>query len=260
MSSGNARVALLRARRRLRAELSWSLPVSELRDRLNDWRTRGRGAAPTTFSRPMRPTRLDGDVPERRSRSREHRRRRSVRHRRARPPRRGDSARSSRQPASVALLVSACSPLPPCSARRRGLARRRGAPARRRDLTQGSARGGRRAGADRSAFDARDRQARDATRRRPEDRRSGEPAAAGRRPFCRPSQLSTEPLADGYAKVTITGGELSASTHRAAMSPLLQKRSPLGQPTTTKVDLASVRGEPDLPTFVVAVARTATGT
>ena len=70
-------------------------------------------------------------------------------------------------------------------------------------------------------------------------------------------QLSTEPLADGYAKVTITSGELSASTHQAAMSKLLQNAFHNSDTAdeTAKVDLAAIAKNSDLPTFVVTVRR-----
>ena len=68
-------------------------------------------------------------------------------------------------------------------------------------------------------------------------------------------QLSTENLADGYAKVTVISGDLSTSTHRSAMSHLLQ--TAIGNTDATdfkgKVDLARLAANSDLPTFVVAV-------
>jgi hypothetical protein len=68
-------------------------------------------------------------------------------------------------------------------------------------------------------------------------------------------QLSTEPLGDGYAKVTITSGELSASTHQAAMSKILQNAFHNSDTAdkTAKVDLAAIAKGSDLPTFVVTV-------
>ena len=77
----------------------------------------------------------------------------------------------------------------------------------------------------RGALDARDGEGRDAARGRPEDRRRREPAARRRRPLRRPLQLSTETLADGYAKVTITSGEISASTHRRRCRSCCRTRS-----------------------------------
>ena len=70
-------------------------------------------------------------------------------------------------------------------------------------------------------------------------------------------QLSTQPLADGYTKVTVTSGELSASTHAAAMSKLLQDaigHSGAGN-AQGKVELARLASDSGLPTFVVTVRR-----
>ena len=186
----------------------------------SDWRRAGRGAAPTTCSTPrcaelrvrcrhgdptsmVRSTEVaDDDVPfvtaesgSAPSRPVRHARRRG-RCRRARRGRRARGRGGVRQ-------------------RWCELARGCGAPTRRRHHAQGSAGRGRRARADRGAFDAPDGQGRDQARRRPEDRRT---TRANRSPAstCRSttSQLSTQPLADGYAKVTITSGEISARRTR----------------------------------------------
>ncbi len=68
-------------------------------------------------------------------------------------------------------------------------------------------------------------------------------------------ELSAVDVADGYAKVTIASGTLSASTHRAAMSKLLQDAmrnagtdSPKGS-----VDLARLASSSNIPTFVMTV-------
>jgi hypothetical protein len=66
-------------------------------------------------------------------------------------------------------------------------------------------------------------------------------------------ELKTEPLADGYAKVVITSGEFSAETHRAQVSPLLQKAWRDGQDGSTKTDLSRLTGDSGLDTFVVVV-------
>jgi hypothetical protein len=67
-------------------------------------------------------------------------------------------------------------------------------------------------------------------------------------------ELSTQTLADGYAKVTITGGEISASTHAAAMSKLLQSAMKSSDSSTRgTVDLARLASNSNLPTFVVTV-------
>jgi hypothetical protein len=69
-------------------------------------------------------------------------------------------------------------------------------------------------------------------------------------------ELTTESLADGYAKVVVTSGEISAGTHRAQMSALLQKALRQNESDTQdKVDLAKLAADSDLPTFVVVVRR-----
>jgi hypothetical protein len=65
--------------------------------------------------------------------------------------------------------------------------------------------------------------------------------------------LRTEPLADGYAKVIITGGEISASTHRAQLSALLQKAWRDGEDGQSTAELATLAESANLPTFVVVV-------
>ena len=68
-------------------------------------------------------------------------------------------------------------------------------------------------------------------------------------------QLSTQSLADGFAKVTITSGEISATTHEAAMSKLLQdaQHDSNSSDTNASADLAKLASGSDLPTFVVTV-------
>ena len=141
--------------------------------------------------------------------------------------------------------------------RGRGLARGCGPAARRRDLAQGSARRGRRARRrPRCARCARRVNARDATRRRPEDRRPGEPAARRRRPFRRPSR-SSRPSRSPTA--TPRSRSRAASSRRARTRPRCRSccrtRSATPTPTDTKakVDLARLASNSDLPTFVVTV-------
>jgi hypothetical protein len=68
-------------------------------------------------------------------------------------------------------------------------------------------------------------------------------------------QLASTPLADGYTKVTITGGTISAAAHRAALSQLLQQamRSSDNPDPSGKVDLARLAASQHLPTFVMTV-------
>ena len=66
-------------------------------------------------------------------------------------------------------------------------------------------------------------------------------------------KLSTQTLADGYAKVTITGGDITASTHTAAMSKLLQSAIKNSGNAPGKVDLARLASDSNLPTFVMTV-------
>lgn len=68
-------------------------------------------------------------------------------------------------------------------------------------------------------------------------------------------ELTTESLADGYAKVVVTSGEISAGTHRAQMSALLQKALRNESDTQDKADLSKLAADSDLPTFVVVVRR-----
>jgi hypothetical protein len=66
-------------------------------------------------------------------------------------------------------------------------------------------------------------------------------------------QMTTTDLADGYAKVTITGGTISASTHREALSKLLQDATRDAEGgASDKANLARLSGS-DLPTFVITV-------
>jgi hypothetical protein len=67
--------------------------------------------------------------------------------------------------------------------------------------------------------------------------------------------LQTEPLSDGYAKVIITSGEISASTHRGQLSALLQKATRNGEDAQGTADLTKLAASAELPTFVVAVRR-----
>ena len=68
-------------------------------------------------------------------------------------------------------------------------------------------------------------------------------------------QLSSANLADGYAKVTITSGTLSASARREALSHLLQDATRTWDPGQgkDKVDLARLAASNDLPTFIMTV-------
>ena len=66
-------------------------------------------------------------------------------------------------------------------------------------------------------------------------------------------ELRTEPLADGYAKVIITSGEFSASTHRAQLSALLQKAQRNGTDAQNHADLSKLASDSGLPTFVVVI-------
>ena len=91
-----------------------------------------------------------------------------------------------------------------------GFARRRGAPTRRRGQPQGSARRGRRAGAVRSALDARHRQARDQPRGRPEDRRT---RRASRSP------ASTSPSIISSSRPSRSPTATRRSSSRVARSP-----------------------------------------
>jgi hypothetical protein len=67
--------------------------------------------------------------------------------------------------------------------------------------------------------------------------------------------LRAEPLADGYARVYVDGGHLSAGTDTAALAPVLQRVLRDGEGANGDVDLARfVRDdERELPTFVIAV-------
>jgi hypothetical protein len=68
-------------------------------------------------------------------------------------------------------------------------------------------------------------------------------------------ELRTEPLADGYAKVIITSGELSASTHRAQLSTLLQKAQRDGSDAQSHTDLSTLARDSGISTFVVVIRR-----
>ncbi|HET9729136.1 MAG TPA: hypothetical protein VFR41_06925, partial [Acidimicrobiia bacterium] len=67
-------------------------------------------------------------------------------------------------------------------------------------------------------------------------------------------KLSTENLADGYAKVTVDGGSLSASTTKSKFSALLQKALNDYQDNSASVDLTTLSQSLDnVPVFVMAV-------
>ncbi len=65
--------------------------------------------------------------------------------------------------------------------------------------------------------------------------------------------LRTEPLADGYAKVIITSGEISAGTHKGQLSALLQKAWRNGEDGHAQTDLTTLAESSNLPTFIVVV-------
>ena len=65
--------------------------------------------------------------------------------------------------------------------------------------------------------------------------------------------LRTEPLADGYVKVVITSGEISASTHKGQLSALLQKAARNSTDGHSQADLSKLADNAGLPTFVVVV-------
>jgi hypothetical protein len=66
-------------------------------------------------------------------------------------------------------------------------------------------------------------------------------------------KLTTTPLGDGFAKVTVDGGTLSASTKKANFSPLMQKVLRDTEDNSAQFDLAGLAEGNNLPTFVVAV-------
>ena len=68
--------------------------------------------------------------------------------------------------------------------------------------------------------------------------------------------LSSEDMADGYAKVTVTSGVISGSVHQAELSQLVRDASDASGETNESnetVDLNSLASESDLPTFVMTV-------
>jgi len=67
--------------------------------------------------------------------------------------------------------------------------------------------------------------------------------------------LSSESLGDGYAKVTVDGGTISANTHDAQFSPLMQHALRNSHDNSAHADLASLARSNGLPTFVVTVQR-----
>jgi hypothetical protein len=66
-------------------------------------------------------------------------------------------------------------------------------------------------------------------------------------------RLTTTPLGDGFAKVTIEGGTLSASTQKSKFSPLMQKVLRDTEDNSASVDLARLDEQRHVPTFVVVV-------
>ncbi len=66
-------------------------------------------------------------------------------------------------------------------------------------------------------------------------------------------RLSSENLADGYAKVTILGGTFSARTAKAKFSPLMQKALRNSEDSSVSKDLAQLASSDELPTFVMVV-------
>ena len=68
--------------------------------------------------------------------------------------------------------------------------------------------------------------------------------------------LTTETLADGYVKVTVTSGDLSASTEKDKFSPIMQRvLRDSDDDDSSQVDLAGLAKGAELPTFVMAVER-----
>jgi hypothetical protein len=65
--------------------------------------------------------------------------------------------------------------------------------------------------------------------------------------------LTTTNLGDGYAKVTVDRGSLSATTSREKFSALMQKVLREGGDNSAQVDLAQLVQDRSLPTFVIAV-------
>ena len=67
--------------------------------------------------------------------------------------------------------------------------------------------------------------------------------------------LSTESLADGYAKVTVAGGTISARTDNGRFSPLMQRALRNSKNSSAQADLATLGRDEGLPTFVMTVQR-----
>ena len=65
--------------------------------------------------------------------------------------------------------------------------------------------------------------------------------------------LTTTNLGDGYAKVTVDGGSLSASTSKDKFSALMQKVLRNGSDKSGKIDLATLMQSRSMPSFVIAV-------
>jgi hypothetical protein len=67
--------------------------------------------------------------------------------------------------------------------------------------------------------------------------------------------LSSQTLADGYVKVTVSGGALTARTDAQKLSPVLQKALSRSSGNTASVNLAALAQGSNLPTFVIAIER-----
>jgi hypothetical protein len=67
--------------------------------------------------------------------------------------------------------------------------------------------------------------------------------------------LSSETMADGYVKVTVSGGELTARTDAQQFSPVVQKALSRSSGNTANVNLANLAQSNNLPTFVIAIER-----
>ena len=68
-------------------------------------------------------------------------------------------------------------------------------------------------------------------------------------------KLSSESLGDGYVKVTVDGGVISAQTHDSQFSPLMQHALRNSHDTSAHADLSTLARSSDLPAFVVTVQR-----
>ncbi len=65
--------------------------------------------------------------------------------------------------------------------------------------------------------------------------------------------LTTQSLGDGYAKVTVDGGTISAHTDKPKFSPLMQKVLRDSGDNSASTDLSKLANDENLPTFVVTV-------